>query len=125
MTSNCSSREILFWVISLTIYIAESSIALIYKQRTASLLLFAEPIMPIFRLISVIQYWKCLSASSIFTDSGSKGKIFFISLLSISYLRKTSFRSFLVLYEEDDLSLFSLHSLAKSASLVAGPPGIP
>src|SRR5437764_14916611 len=114
MTSNCGSREILFRGISLTIYIAESSIASIYEQRTASLLLFAEPIMPIFRLISVIQYWKCLSASSIFTGSGTNGGIFFISLLSMPYLRSTSLNSFLVLYEENDLNFLSLHSLPYS-----------
>src|SRR5215212_8140199 len=93
----------------------------IYSQRTASLLPVAEPIIPILRFISVIHCSSSSSSSSIFTGSGSKGGIFFISLLSMPYLRSTSLNSFLVLYEENDLNFLSLHSLANFTSLVAGP----
>lgn len=41
---------------------------------------------------------------SILTDSGMKGGIFLISLVSIPYLRSTSHKSFLVLYVEKTLN---------------------
>jgi hypothetical protein len=47
-----------------------------------------------------------------------------ISPLMIPYFSSTSPNSFLVLYEENDLSFFSLHSLANFASVFAGPPVI-
>ncbi len=97
------------------------NIGKIYSQCTASFLPIAKPIIPILHFISVIHYFSSLSSSSISTGSSSKGGIFVISLLSISYLRNTSLNSFLVLYEKNDLNFLSLHSLANFARVIAGP----
>src|SRR6266496_6816517 len=100
------------------------NIGKIYSQCTASFLLVAEPIILILHFISVIHCSNFSSSSSISIGFGSKGGIFIISLLSIPYLRNTSLNSFLVLYEGNDLNFLSLHSLAKSAILDAGPNSI-
>src|SRR6266540_5299832 len=94
----------------------------IYLQHIALFLPIAEPIIPILHFISIIHYSSSSSSLSIFTGSSSKGEIFVISLLSIPYLHNTSLNSFLVLYEENNLSFLSLHSLAKTAIFDAGPP---
>ncbi|PKK72803.1 hypothetical protein RhiirC2_368219 [Rhizophagus irregularis] len=55
---------------------------------------------------------------------GTNCSMYVIRSSSTPYLRSTSLKSFLVLYEENGRSLFSLQSLANFASLFAGPPGI-
>src|SRR6059058_27316 len=109
-----------FSVILLAMKMDAYNITEIYSQRTASLLLVVEPMRSILRFISVIHCSNSSSSSSIFTGSGTKGGIFLISLVSIPYLRNTSLKSFLVLYEEHAFNFFSLQSLANFTSLLAG-----
>ena len=89
----------------------------------------AKPIIPILGFISIIRFFSSLSLSSIFTDFSLKGGIFFILLLLILYLCNTSLKSFLVLYEENDLSFFftllgKIHKTWKSKPILQSFPSV-